>query len=212
MNWRIPILVLAALPAASLRAQSATPVLIWNDEFNQAAGTQPDPAKWSYDLGAGNPVGWGNNELETYTSSTSNVLVVSDPDATDGRALAIRAQAANGGYTSARIKTESLFSFTYGRMEARARIPAGAGLWPAFWALGNSINTVGWPNCGEIDTMEWIGKTPDEVYGSLNALGYSGGQSLTAPCFLPNNASFSDVYHVFAVDWYPCLLYTSRCV
>jgi beta-glucanase (GH16 family) len=203
MKPRSFILVSAALIGAPVRVPAASPVLIWNDEFNQAAGTQPDPSKWGYDLGVGNPPGWGNNELETYTSSPNNVLVVSDPDATDGKALAIRAQAANGSYTSARIKTQATFTFTYGRMEARARVPAGVGCWPAFWALGSDNPTVGWPNCGEVDVMEWVGQTPSHIKGSLHAVGYSGGQSLNADCVLPNNASYSAAYHVFAVDWYP---------
>ncbi len=202
-RWRAPILSAAVLMGALTRAHAAGPVLIWSDEFNQAVGTQPDPSKWGYDLGVGNPPGWGNNELETYTSSPSNVLVVSDPDATDGKALAIRAQAVAGGYTSARIKTASTFTVTYGRMEARARVPAGVGCWPAFWALGSNNTTVGWPACGEIDIMEWVGQTPSHIKGSLHATGYSGGQSLNADSVLPNNASYSDAYHVFAVDWYP---------
>jgi beta-glucanase (GH16 family) len=192
---------LAALAAAAARASG--PVLIWSDEFSQPAGTQPDPRKWGYDLGVGDPPGWGNNELETYTNSTSNVLVVSDPDATDGKALAIRAQAAAGGYTSARINTALTFTVTHGRLEARARVPAGVGCWPAFWALGSDDATAVWPACGEIDVMEWVGQTPSHIKGSLHATGYSGGQSLNADCVLPNNASYSDAYHVFAVDWYP---------
>src|SRR5450631_848064 len=128
--------------ASALRCRAASPQLTWSDEFNQASGSAPDPSKWTYDLGAGNPVGWGNNELETYTSSRDNSVIVSDPAATDGKALAIRAQRSNGAYTSARINTASAFSFKYGRLEARARVPSGAGLWPAFWALGGNIGTV----------------------------------------------------------------------
>jgi len=130
-------------------------------------------------------------------------LIVSDPAATDGRALAIRAQDTNGSYTSARIKTSGTFTFQYGRLEARARVPSGVGCWPAFWALGSNNPTVGWPACGEIDVMEWVGQTPSHIKGSLHATGYSGGQSLNADCVLPGNSSYSDGYHVFAVDWYP---------
>jgi beta-glucanase (GH16 family) len=198
-----PFLLLFAAALAPLGGRAASPVLVWSDEFNQAPGTPPDPARWGYDLGVGNPPGWGNNELETYTNSPNNVLVVADPAATDGRALAIRAQAAGGGYTSARINTAATFTLTYGRMEARARVPTGVGCWPAFWALGSNITSVGWPACGEIDIMEWVGQTPSHIKGSLHAPGYSGGQSLNADCVLPNNASYSDAYHVFAVDWYP---------
>jgi beta-glucanase (GH16 family) len=177
--------------------------LVWADEFNQAEGTKPDPTKWGYDIGRGYPPGWGNRELETYTDSPGNSQIVSDPDATDGKALAIRALYTDGTYTSARLKTANTFTFTYGRMEARLRIPAGAGCWPAFWALGANGREVGWPACGEIDVMEWIGKTPGKVYGSLHAPGYSGAHPLTGICTLPNNAAYSGVYHVFAADWYP---------
>jgi beta-glucanase (GH16 family) len=192
-------LCVASLPA--LRA--ASPQLVWSDEFNQSVSAGPDPLKWNYDLGVGNPPGWGNNELETYTNSRSNSLIVADAAATDGKALAIRAQAANGSYTSARIQTASTFSFTYGRLEARAKVPSGVGCWPAFWALGSDNATVGWPACGEIDVMEWVGQTPSHIKGSLHATGYSGGNSLNADSVLSNNASYSDAYHVFAVDWYP---------
>jgi beta-glucanase (GH16 family) len=184
------------------RARAASPTLVWHDEFNQPVGTGPDTTKWTYDLGAGNPVGWGNNELETYTNSRSNSVIVADPDATDGKALAIIAQGSNGSYTSARLNTQTTYSFTYGRLETRARMPAGAGLWPAFWALGSNITTVTWPACGEIDVMEWIGSQAGQVDGSLHATGYPGS-GLTANAVLPGNASYSDAYHVFAVDWYP---------
>jgi beta-glucanase (GH16 family) len=191
--------VLAGLPCG---AGAATPTLVWHDEFNQAVGTGPDPTKWTYDLGVGNPAGWGNNELESYTNSRSNSVIVADPNATDGKALAIIAQYTNGAYTSARLNTETTYSFQYGRLETRARVPTGAGLWPAFWTLGSDITTVSWPGCGEIDVMEWIGSVPGQVDGSLHATGYPGA-GLTASSVLPAGASYSDAYHVFAVDWYP---------
>ena len=199
MTRRALALVPAVLIVAPPCARAATPALVWSDEFNQAVGTQPDSAKWAYDLGVGDPPGWGNNELESYTNLASNASVVSDADATDGRALAIRAQGTSGSYTSARIYTNS--SFTACRLEARARMPAGAGVWPAFWALGSNIATVGWPACGEIDVMEWGGSslTPGDVQGSLHATGYNP----TAVYTLPAKASFSDAYHVFAADCYP---------
>jgi beta-glucanase (GH16 family) len=190
------LLAAVALATPAARAQTPSPKLVWNDEFSGPVGSGPDPSKWVYDLGAG---GWGNNELEDYTSSRNNSLIVSDPAATDGKALAIRAQSTNGAYTSARIKTQSTFAFTYGRLEARVSIPAGIGCWPAFWALGSDLTTAGWPSCGEIDVMEWVGQTPGTVYGSLHSVGFSG----TASSTLPNNAAFSGVYHVFAIDWYP---------
>jgi beta-glucanase (GH16 family) len=189
--------VLAALPG--VRAES--PILLWSDEFNQPDATGPDPAKWAYELGAGDPPGWGNAELETYTSSRANSLVVSDADASDGKALAIRAMRNGSSYTSARIHT--LATFQYVRLEARARIPSGMGCWPAFWAVGANAGTVGWPACGEIDVMEWVGKAPDHIKGSLHAPGFYGAHPLNADCALPGGATYGDAYHVFAVDWYP---------
>lgn len=196
-NHRAAALALCCLLGALPLARAATPTLVWSDEFNGTPGSGPDPAKWTYDLGGG---GWGNDELETYTNSRSNSLIVADPNALDGSALAIRAQDSSGNYTSARIKTEGIYSFQYGRMEVRASLPAGAGFWPAFWALGNNITTAGWPACGEVDVMEWVPQTPGEIYGSLHS---TGSNNLTEGYILPNNATYSNAYHVFAMDWYP---------
>jgi beta-glucanase (GH16 family)/regulation of enolase protein 1 (concanavalin A-like superfamily) len=176
-------------------------VLVWSDEFNGAVGSAPDQTKWTYDLGGG---GWGNNELEVYTNSTQNASIVADPNATDGKALAITAiKESDGSYTSARIKTQGLEGWTYGRFEARAELPYGQGMWPAFWMLGDNINSVGWPNCGEIDVMENIGREPSTVHGSMHGPGYSGGNALTGSYTLPNGEQFKDAYHVFDVDWTP---------
>ena len=179
------------------------PLLVWSDEFNDPAGTAPDPAKWTYDLGGG---GWGNQELEIYTNDPKNVSVVADPDATDGRALAITAVQAAGVYTSARLKTQGLFAAIYGRVEARLKLPRGQGLWPAFWMLGNNFGTVGWPACGEIDIMENLGQDPTRIYGTLHGPGYSGSQGLQGSYTLPDGQIFSDGYHTFAVDWSPGLI------
>ncbi len=182
----------------------AAPSLVWSDEFNQAAGSVPDPSKWTYDLGGG---GWGNQELEVYTNAAANACIVADPDATDGKALAITAiLTASGGYTSARLKTEGLFTTTFGRVEARMKLPYGQGLWPAFWMLGNNIGTVGWPTCGEVDIMENLGQDLTRIYGTLHGPGYSGAQGLQGIFSLPSGQSFSDGYHVFAVAWSPSLI------
>jgi beta-glucanase (GH16 family) len=201
MKRRAQFLVLCFAAAAASRAPAASPVLIWSDEFNQAESSVPDTAKWIYDLGTGEPPGWGNNELETYTDSPANAFVANDSSAVDGKSLVIRAVKSASGYTSARIKTRA--TFQYVRFEARARIPSGAGCWPAFWALGGDIESVGWPECGEMDIMEWIGKEPSRNKGSLHAPGYSANHSLNADVFLPNGATFGEGYHVFAADWYP---------
>lgn len=179
--------------------------LHWSDEFNGPAGSLPNPAVWGYDLGDGNG-GWGNHELEYYTNKPENVSL-------DGNGnLAITARAEPPGtnltcyygscqYTSARILTQHKLVFGYGRIEARMKIPAGTGLWPAFWALGSNIGTVGWPTSGEIDIMENVGREPDTIHGTIHGPGYSGANGITAPYNAPS--PLSDAFHTYAVDWTP---------
>jgi len=174
---------------------------VWSDEFNGPSGSVVDSTKWSYDVG-GN--GWGNNELETYTSRTANAHL-------EGGSLVIKAvqETLTGpdnitrNYTSARLLSKNRFSQAYGRFEARIKIPYGQGLWPAFWMLGDNIDTTGWPNCGEIDVMENIGKEPSIVHGTFHGPGYSGAKGVTAAFTLPNGQKFSDDFHTFAVEWEP---------
>ena len=180
-------------------ASTPTTPLVWQDEFNQPVGSGPDPLKWVHDLGDN---GWGNQELQTYTASRENSFVVADPEATDGRALVIKAvRTATGGYTSARLKTHGKFATGPARIEARLKLPQGQGIWPAFWTLGDNIDTVPWPACGEIDVMELVGHQPGTLYGTLHGPGYSGKHGLSKHIVLPGGATFGDAYHVFAVDW-----------
>ena len=166
----------------------------WSDDFDGPANSAPDPTKWTYDLGGG---GWGNQELETYTNSVDNVHL-------DGNGhLIIRAVSSGTGFTSARLKTQGLFTAQYGHLEARIKLPAGRGIWPAFWMLGSNITTAGWPQCGEIDVMENIGSEPSVNHGSVHGPGYSGGHSITARYVLAGNARLSDDFHAFAIDWTP---------
>jgi len=154
---------------------SKTP--IWQDEFARPLGSGPDPRNWAHDLG---DHGWGNAELQRYTDSRENAFVIADPEATDGRALVIRAvRDGEGGYTSARIKTQTKFAIQFGRIEARLKLPKGQGVWAAFWTLGETIETRGWPECGEIDIMEALGHEPDKVYGTIHGPGHSGGDNQT---------------------------------
>lgn len=168
--------------------------LVWADEFTQANGTSPDSAKWNYDIGTGSS-GWGNNELQYYTSRTNNVRIENDQ-------LVIEAKSENymgSSYTSARLLTQGKWSWTYGRMEARIKVPRTQGIWPAFWMLGTNISSVGWPLCGEIDIMEHIGREPKTVYGTVHGPGYSGGGGVSGSyTFVPDLA---DDFHVFAVEW-----------
>ena len=181
--------------------------LVWSDEFDDPAGTPPDPANWTHELGDGtvNGIpGWGNSELQYYTDSTENA-------ATDGSGnLVITTSEADGSlmcyygpceYTSARLISLYKAEFAYGRIEARIHVPQGAGLWPAFWSLGTDIGEVGWPQTGEIDIMEFVGREPYEVFGTIHGPGYSGGESF-------GNTYTFDVpvyedYHTFAIEWQP---------
>ncbi len=174
---------------------------IWQDEFDQPSGSAPDAAKWSHDLGAD---GWGNAELQEYTAARENSFVVEDAAALNGKALVLRAvRKADGGYTSARIKTSGKFSVTYGRIEARMKLPHGQGIWPAFWMLADRISTVGWPQCGEIDIVEVVGHEPHKLHGTLHGPGYSGPTGLSKSTTLPGNTSLADGYHVYAIEWSP---------
>lgn len=177
----------------NLNLTSAAPYgdwnIVWSDEFNGAA---IDTNTWTYDLGNGgsNP-GWGNNELEYYTSRTNNASV-------SGGLLHIIAQkeSTNGfSYTSARMKTQGLRAWKYGRFEWRARCPAGTGFWPALWFLGTNIPTAGWPGCGEIDVMETSGVALTNVQGSLHS-----GSDETAIYTFPDGGSASS-FHTYVLDW-----------
>jgi beta-glucosidase len=202
----ICLLLLASLTAP---AQSTSGWrLVWSDEFNGAAGTAPDPAKWNFDLGNG-VNGWGNREAEVYTNSTNNAFQ-------DGNGnLVIRAiKDSQGGYTSARLRTggdstkATDLSWQYGRIEARLKLPFGKGIWPAFWALGENIAATPWPACGEIDIMENFGIYPGHdntsiTNGTAHGPGYSGGSGIGAPYTLPFGETVYDDYHLYAIEWSP---------
>lgn len=165
--------------------------LVWSDDFDGAAGSAPDNTKWGFDIGAG---GWGNNELQTYTSNANNIKL-------DGSGkLVITALSGAGGFTSARIKTKSKFSQAYGRFEASIKTPSGPGIWPAFWMLGANIDATPWPQCGEIDIMEQRGQQPSITHGTLHGPGYSGGNSIGKAYGLMNGRFDTD-YHIYAVEW-----------
>jgi beta-glucanase (GH16 family) len=175
--------------------------LTWSDEFNGPRGSAVDAAKWSFDVGG---KGWGNNELETYTNRTANAHL-------EDSKLVIEAlqesftgtDGVTRNYTSARLLTKNKFSQAYGKFEARIKIPYGQGIWPAFWLLGDNIDKVHWPNCGEIDIMENIGKEPSIVHGTFHGPGYSGGKGIGAPYTLKGGKRFADEFHTFGIEWEP---------
>jgi beta-glucanase (GH16 family) len=175
--------------------------LVWSDEFNGPDGSPVDRAKWTSATGG---EGWGNQELEYYTARPQNAiqqgghLVIT--------ALAEKYTGPDGvarDYTSARLKTEGKFSQRYGRFEARIRIPRGQGLWPAFWMLSADSRKHPWPQGGEIDIMENIGKEPGLVHGTIHGPGYSGEHGISASFALPSGADFADDFHLYAVEWAP---------
>jgi beta-glucanase (GH16 family) len=174
--------------------------LTFSDEFD-GNGTI-DASKWSFDLGTGAEIGlpgWGNNELQYYTDRPENIKVE------DGMLhITARQESFQGsGYTSAKILTRGKFEQTFGRFEARIKLPFGQGIWPAFWLLGDDSNgTVIWPQIGEIDIMEYRGQEPNVIHGSIHGPGYSGGQAVTDKYTLLSNRFDSDFY-VFAIEWGP---------
>ena len=199
-------------PATTTAATPAEDwVLVWSDEFNEAGGAAPNPNVWGHETGDGtlNGIpGWGNGELEYYTNNPENVAM-------DGAGnLVITATKVNTEtsdllcwygpceYTSARLLTANRFEVEYGRVEARIQVPYGNGLWPAFWMLGNNIGEVGWPQSGELDIMENIGREPNIVHGTIHGPGYSGCCGVGGGYTLPSG-NLSDEFHVFAVEWSP---------
>jgi beta-glucanase (GH16 family) len=174
--------------------------LAWADEFDGASGTLPDATKWVLETGTGpNGDGWGNAELQTYTASPNNVSLDGDGN------LVITARKERVGgreYTSARITTQGLFTKEYGRLEARIKVPAAKGLWPAFWALGDDIKEVTWPKCGEIDVLEVRGHQPATVISSLHGPEYFGGGAISKK-FTLTDGTFAEQFHVFRAEWDP---------
>ncbi len=194
----VSLLASCAAPAAPVveeaPAAPTTPErweLIWSDEFD---GNTINTENWLYDTGAG---GWGNNELQNYTDRAENARLEDGMLVIEARQESYKAS----DYTSARLKTQMRQSWTYGRVEARMKLPTGQGIWSAFWMLGEDINTNGWPDCGEIDIMENIGE-PKTVYGTIHGPGYSGANGIGSS-YYSSAASFADDFHTYAIEWEP---------
>lgn len=165
------------------------PAAIWSDEFNKDGA--PDSTKWGYDIGAG---GWGNNESQYYTSRPENATV------SNGTLKIIAKKEAYSGsnYTSARMLTRGKFSFKYGRVEIRAKLPGGGGTWPALWMLGDNHSTVGWPACGETDIMEYAGNKVNTITAALHYPGRSGGNPVVGSTKISNAET---EFHVYSLEW-----------
>ncbi|MDE0233054.1 MAG: glycoside hydrolase family 16 protein [bacterium] len=189
-------------PTTTVTAPDPVPIeeiegweLVWHDEFD---GDVIDPTNWTYDIGGW---GWGNGEAQYYTSRPRNARV-------ENGVLIIEAHQErfeNSYYTSARMLTKGLRDFKYGRIEARLKVPAGAGLWPAFWMLGAHFDRHSqdeenhWPFVGEIDIMEYIGREPDLILGTIHGPGYSGALGLGK--WNRQDYLIADDYHTYAIEW-----------
>lgn len=199
LNYKLlaVVLLLFGVSCSSIQATpDPTPIvvpegwsLVWQDEFD---GKTIDPANWTYDTGGW---GWGNGEGQYYTERPENAR-------TENGLLVIEARQEkyeNSYYTSARLKTQGLQNFQYGRIEARLKVPSGKGLWPAFWMLGSSFNGSNWPDCGEIDIMEYIGKEPDLIFGTLHGPGYAGALGISK--WNRQTYNIADNFHTYAIEW-----------
>jgi beta-glucanase (GH16 family) len=196
--------------ATAAPAAATTPVpqesgwrLIWNDEFNGPVGTPPDANKWSPRVGGD---GWGSDQQIDYDTDNKNAYQ-------DGQGNLVLEADRNGSnytcwygpcqYTSAQLTTLGHFSFTYGRIEGRIKIPAGQGFWSAFWMLGSNCDTVGWPKCGEVDVMEILAQQADVLEGTAHSQGdYTGD-------YKSPQGTFANDYHLYALQWDPNHLYFS---
>jgi len=164
---------------------------VWSEEFN---GTEINSSVWSFDTGDS---GWGNNEWQNYTTSKNNAFVSNGLLAIEARIESLNPTK----YTSARLKSIGKKSFTYGRIDIRAKLPSGKGIWPALWMLGENITSLSWPACGEIDIMELLGHEPNKSYGTLHWGAKGGPSTHVGGSHSLTNGNFSDQFHVFSIDW-----------
>ncbi|MEM8860258.1 MAG: carbohydrate binding domain-containing protein [Chloroflexota bacterium] len=184
--------------------------LVWSEEFNEPAGTVPNPDNWTYEIGDVTPDGkngWGNDERQYYTDDPANA-------ATDGNGnmvLTLREDTSGREcyygtceYTSARLISWRKAEFAYGRIDSRIRVPEGQGIWPAFWSLGTDIDLVSWPQTGEIDFMEFVGRLPNEIFGTVHGPGYSGGASV-GNVYDFGEPVYTD-FHTYTVEWEPGII------
>jgi beta-glucanase (GH16 family) len=167
--------------------------LVWSDEFTE---NLIDDNIWNHEIGNGSS-GWGNNELEYYTNSVKNSFI-----SNGNLIIEARNQAMSGfAYTSARMTTQNKKSFTFGRIDIRAKLPVGKGIWPALWMLGTNINTAGWPACGEIDIMELVGNSPTVIRGTMHWKTVAGASTNKGENYTLASGDFSQEFHVFSIIW-----------
>ena len=165
--------------------------LAWSDEFS---GNQVNGSSWTFEQGSN---GWGNNELQNYTNTTDNAFVSAGN-------LVIEARRETGGspnYSSARMITKGKKIFKFGRIDIRAKTPKGKGIWPALWMLGNNIDGVSWPACGEIDILELLGHEPNKIYGTMHWGANVSSHASKGTSYILNGSSFDQQFHVYSIIW-----------
>lgn len=179
--------IIALLISGAVFGQQSKRKLVWEENFD---GKTLDDKVWNIELGDGCPnCGWGNNERQLYTNNNHRL---------ENGNLVITAKKDGDSYTSARITTKKKKEFQYGRLEARAKLPLGQGLWPAFWMLGSNFLESGWPKCGEIDILEYVGREPHTVYTTLHTQDSHGNSINTKKTIIP---AIEEGYHVYAIEW-----------
>ena len=176
--------------------------LVWSDEFNNSSINMDN---WQYETGDGTdyglPAGWGNDELQIYTDNPDNSGIETNQDLS---ALYIRALSDDaGGYTSAKLTTKNLFSMRFGRLDIKAKMPEGQGIWPAIWMLGDNIDQIDWPGCGEIDIVEVLGNEPNQMYSTLHYTNKDNKHGEIQQSYELSDETFNSAYHVFSIDWTP---------
>lgn len=162
--------------------------LVWEEQFD---GNKLDTSAWNFELGSGCPenCGWGNKERQFYTKVNHRL---------ENGNLIVTAKETDGSYTSTRITTKGKKEFKYGRMEVRAKLPTGQGIWPAFWMLGANISAVGWPDCGEIDIMEYVGREQHTAYTTIHTRATHGVHASSKKTVI---ADIEEGFHTYAIDW-----------
>ncbi|WP_412463901.1 glycoside hydrolase family 16 protein [Flavobacterium mekongense] len=183
------ILFIGLLSLGTSWAQPKERKLVWQEEFDGVTLNEKD---WNFELGDGCPniCGWGNNEKQIYTEDNHSFK--------NGNLVINVLKNGNDNYTSTRITTAGKKEFQYGRMEVRAKIPTGKGIWPAFWMLGSNIKKVGWPKCGEIDILEYVGREPHKIFTSLHTQDSHGNTINTKKTQIDN---IEEGFHLYAIDW-----------
>jgi len=200
-------MVLLAMAASTARAEDWK--LVWSDEFTESG--LPNPARWNYEVGL-----IRNNERQYYTRARKENARVEDgnliiearkeqwDDSSSGTAEKAGARSRRGRgsaeYTSACLNTHGKAGWTHGRIEVRAKVPGGRGTWPAIWTLGTNIHEAGWPTCGEVDIMEFVGYDPGVIHANIHTKKYNHsiktgkGDQISIP-------DASEAFHVYAVEW-----------